>query len=97
MKPEQLLPDLEALATRVGVSVRYEGLAQSGVSNSGGLCKVRGEYWLIVDKKSTPSERVAILLDALARFDTASLDVAPKIEELLASRRATKSQTSATP
>ena len=92
MKPDQLIPILEEGAQRLGITVKYEGLAQSGISGSGGLCKVRGEWWLIVEKKSTPSERVAILVDALAGFETESLALPEKIEEMLARRRIAKAQ-----
>jgi hypothetical protein len=92
VKPDQLIPALEEGAQRLGITVKYEALAQSGISGSGGLCKVRGEWWLIVEKKATPSERVAILVDALAGFDTESLALPEKIEELLARRRIAKAQ-----
>jgi hypothetical protein len=88
VKPDQLIPALEESAVRLGVTVKYEALAQSGVSGSGGLCKVRGQWWLIVDKKATPSERVAILVDALSGFETESLGLPDKVEELLSRRRA---------
>ena len=88
MKPDLLIPLLEESAGRLDVTVKYEALAQSGVSGSGGLCKVRGQWWLIIDKKATPSERVAILVDALSGFATESLGLPEKIEELLSRRRA---------
>ncbi len=99
MKPDQLIPPLEQLAARLGITVRYEGLAQSGVSGTGGLCKVRGQHWLIIDKKSTPSERVAVLVDALAVFETAEaareLGLADKIEEMIVGRRAARAASAA--
>ncbi|HEY0715874.1 MAG TPA: hypothetical protein VGF45_24535 [Polyangia bacterium] len=97
MKPDQLIPILEELATRVGVTVKYEALAQSGVGGSGGLCKVRGAWWLLVDKKTTPSERVAILIDALTGFDTAAAGASEKVEEMISLRRVAKAQTAAAP
>jgi len=92
VKPDQLIPVLEDGAQRLGVTVKYEALAQSGISGSGGLCKVRGEWWLIVEKKATPSERVAILVDALTGFETESLALPEKLEEMLARRRIAKAQ-----
>jgi hypothetical protein len=97
VKPDQLLPVLEEAASRLAITVRYETLAQSGVSGTGGLCKVRGAWWLIVDKKATPSERVAILVDALAGFETAALELPEKVEELLGRRRAAKAAATAVP
>ncbi|HEY0709267.1 MAG TPA: hypothetical protein VGG33_20825 [Polyangia bacterium] len=95
MKPDQLVPTLEELATKVGVTVRYEALAASGVGGTGGLCKVRGAWWLLIDKKTTPSERVAILVDALTSFDTTGAGASDKIEELISLRRIAKGQTAA--
>jgi hypothetical protein len=92
VKPDQLLPILEDAALRLDITVKYEGLAQSGVSGSGGLCKVRGRWWLLVDKKATPSERVAILVDALASFDTEGLGLQDKVADLLTRRRAARTQ-----
>lgn len=89
IKAEQLTEALEAAATQLGVKVRYETLGASGVTGGGGLCKVRGEWWLIVDKKATPAERAGLLADALAGFDTAGLELSPKVREVLDARRAT--------
>ena len=88
MKPEQLTEALEQAASQLGVVVRYESLAASGVSSSGGLCKVRGEWWVMIDKKTPPADRAAILADALARFDTDALDLPRAAQEMLAMRRA---------
>ena len=87
MKPEQILEALEAAAKQLSVRVRYEALGASGISGAGGLCKVKGEWWLIVDRKATPSERVAMLADALATFDTEGLELPAKAREVIASRR----------
>jgi hypothetical protein len=88
MKPEQIVESLEKVAASLNVDVRYEALGPSGVTGGGGLCKVRGEWWLILDKKTTASERVILLADALARFDTDGFDLPAKAREALdASRR----------
>jgi hypothetical protein len=89
MKPEPMTEALESAARQLGVQVRYEALAPGGTAG-GGLCKVRGEWWVIVDKKSTPSERAAILVDALAGFEFQTLELAPKVREALEKRRATR-------
>ena len=91
MKPEQLTQAFERAAIELGVKVRYEALAPSGVSTGGGLCKVRGEWWVMIDKKTPPADRAVILADALARFDTDTLDLPPKAQEMLAFRRAARS------
>jgi hypothetical protein len=87
MKPEQLTEAFERAAGELGVKVRYEALGPSGLSTSGGLCKVRGEWWVMIDKKTPPADRAAILADALARFNTDTLELPPQAQEMLAYRR----------
>lgn len=86
MKPEVMLELLENAADQLGVRVSYESL-QSLVFHSGhgGLCKVKGEYRVIVDKKATAEERIVTLATALGTFDTSELELAPKVRELLRS------------
>jgi hypothetical protein len=86
MKPEQVLEALEDAAGKLGVEVRYEALAASGVSGGGGLCKVKGQWLVLIDKKATPAERVALLADALGAFDTSALELPAKAREALAQR-----------
>jgi len=87
MKPEILLELLEAAAEQLQVRVSYEPLQTSVVH--GGLCRVKGEYRIIVDKRASAEERVTTLAAALARvihqtkLDPATLDLAPKVREAL--------------
>jgi hypothetical protein len=90
MKPEQLTEALEAAAKQLGVTVKYEALAPTGVSGSGGLCKVKGAWWVIIDKKATPSERAAVLSDALSNFDTDAVFLPPKAREAVMQRKGPK-------
>lgn len=86
MKPEQVTEALEAAATQMGVRVRYDSLAP-GTGTGGGLCRVRGQWWVIIDKKTTPSERAAALTEAFAGLDTESVFLPPKIREAIQTRR----------
>ena len=88
MKAEQLTEIFETAAQQLGVKVRYENLAAAGPTGGGGLCKVKGEWWIIIDKKTAPSERASILCDALATMDTNGVSLPPKVRELLDHRRA---------
>ncbi|HLL23085.1 MAG TPA: hypothetical protein VK427_13185 [Kofleriaceae bacterium] len=81
MKPDVALELLHHVADLLKVRVSYESLASS-VGN-GGLCKVKGEYRIIVDKRASSEERVIMLATALASFDTAALGLAPKTRSLL--------------
>jgi hypothetical protein len=62
---QAMLEELEAVAARRAVKVSYESLATS--VGSGGLCRVRGEYRVIIDKRAQVGERVAALAQALSQ------------------------------
>jgi hypothetical protein len=81
MKPEVVLELLEKTADQLGIRVSYEALATTVMH--GGLCKVKGAYRIIVDKRATCEERVITLATALATFETSTLDIAPKVREVM--------------
>jgi len=87
MKPEVLLELLESAAERLTVRVSYEPLQTSVVH--GGLCRVKGEYRIIVDKRASAEERVTTLATALAQVakltqqDAVTLTLPPKVREVL--------------
>lgn len=86
MKPEVLLEQLETTAERLGVKVSYEQLAAS--VGHGGLCRVKGQYRVIIDKRATPQERVMTLGAALATVLPTSpvepRELPPKVRETIA-------------
>jgi hypothetical protein len=88
MKVQQQLEALERLAEALSVRVSYEPMTGL-VQGTGGLCRVRGQYRIIIDRRLKPPERVQILLDALRRFDTHPLDLEPELQQLLTPARAT--------
>lgn len=66
MKPEVLLEQLETAAETLAVKVSYEPILSS--IGHGGLCRVKGQYRVIIDKRATPQERVMTLAAALSRI-----------------------------
>lgn len=86
MKTEVLLEHLEAAAEALAVKVSYETLGVGGLSTAaghGGLCRVKGQYRVIIDKRATPAERVATLASSLSRFDTAELALKDAVRDTL--------------
>jgi hypothetical protein len=87
MKPEVLLELLESAAEQLKVRVSYETLQTSVVH--GGLCRVKGEYRIIVDKRASAEERATTLAAALAQMiqqtqlDLATLALPPKVRDVL--------------
>jgi hypothetical protein len=89
MKPEVVLELLEAAAEQLRVRVSYEPLQTTVVH--GGLCRVKGEYRIIVDKRASAEERVTTLATALVQVmklrpeaeGEAAVELSPKVLEVL--------------
>jgi len=96
MKPEQITEALEQAATALGIAVRYETMT-GDAAGGGGLCKLKGSWCVIIDRKTTPADRAATLIDALAGFDTDALYLPPKVREALAAKRTERVDASVTP
>jgi hypothetical protein len=83
MKSEVVLAELEAAAQQLGIRISYEPLQMKGLPSShGGLCRVKGTYRIIVDKRATTEERVATVAMALARLDNLAVELSNKGVEL---------------
>lgn len=83
MDDEYLLNELEELAGRLGIEVRYENLNSEESTGAGGLCRLKGKYVLIIHAPSTAKERARIVTEALKQFPMEDLYVKPVIRELL--------------
>lgn len=85
MKPEVMVELLESAAEQLGVRISYEALQTNLVQTGlrGGLCKLKGEWRLIVDKRASAEERVATIATSLARFDISELALPEKVRETL--------------
>jgi len=88
MKVQEQLEALERLAEAMSVRVSYEPMTGL-VAGTGGLCRVRGEYRIIIDRRLKPPERHQILLDALRRFDTSGFEMPGVLRDLLTPAQAT--------
>jgi len=84
MALQEQLAQLEQLARELEVRVSYEPMAGL-VQGVGGLCRVKGEYRIIVDRRLNPPERLAIVADALRRFEGRAESVQARVDAVLAS------------
>jgi hypothetical protein len=81
MKPDVMLQKLEEAATQMGVKVSYE--VMSVALGHGGLCRVKGEYRVIIDKRASTEERCVTLASALTRVDRTGIEVAAELIALI--------------
>jgi hypothetical protein len=81
VKIDETLKELEAIAEKKLIRVSYENIG--GELGAGGLCKVKGELRVIVDKRATDGEKVTVLAQALSRFPLDDVTVSEKTRELI--------------
>ena len=83
MNEEVLLYQLEELAEKLEILVRDENINVEESSSTGGLCRVEGEYVLLLNSKATVKEKIQVIVKALQQFDLSDIYVKPAIRELL--------------
>jgi len=81
MKLEPILEELEGAAAKLGVKVSYETLAET--VGGGGLCKVKGTYRVIIERRATVGEKVATLAKSLAHLGAEAVFLSPPARELV--------------
>jgi len=79
------LSELEQLAEKVDVDISYDTL--SGEGTAGGICKVKGRWRVIVDRRMSPTEKVSLLARCLARFDVEDHFVSPAVRQIIEQSR----------
>jgi hypothetical protein len=78
MTQEQLLKELEQLASHSGIGVRYE----KG-DFEGGFCVLRAERIIVVNKKLAPPKKAALLAQGLADIGIDEMYLKPAVREFI--------------
>ena len=78
-----LLNQLEELAGKLGIEIRYGNIAVEESHRTGGLCRVNGQYVLIIHSRLTVKEKIGIIIKTLKGFEMDDVYVIPVIRELL--------------
>ncbi|HXF99997.1 MAG TPA: hypothetical protein VNL69_04395 [Bacteroidota bacterium] len=78
MKHEEIVAELEDLARRLGVTVRYE----KG-DFEGGFCILREQKLVLVNKKLTPQRKASVLALAIQELGLDSVFVKPALRAFI--------------
>jgi hypothetical protein len=78
-----MVSQLEELAQRLGITVRYETLKGEGLARAGGFCRVNGRDMLIIHKQATQREKIGLLAQTLKRYDLTQVYILPSLRQLL--------------
>lgn len=95
-KTQAMVDELTEAATQLGIKVTFEKM--TGLcAGKGGLCRVEGEYRIIADRKSTPQERLDLLLTALCGFDLEGIYLSPRARQAIEQARVEERKSPAEP
>ena len=78
-----LLNQLEELAGKLGIEIRYGNIGGEESRRTGGLCRFNGKYLLIMHSRMTGKEKIGVIIKTLKGFETGDVYVIPVIRDLL--------------
>lgn len=82
MDDHAALSQLEGLADKLGILIRYEKIEDEWTGR-GGLCRIEGNHVLIIHSRATVKEKIQIMTEALRRFDIGDIYVKPALRAML--------------
>jgi len=77
-KTAKLLEELEGIASKLNIKLRYEVTKAKG-----GLCTVGGEMMFIIDRKASKEYKLLMLARTIKEFDLSDMYISPKLREFL--------------
>ena len=83
MDDETLLSELTALAGKLGIEIRCGNIGVEEAHRRGGLCRVQGQYFLIMHSRLTRREKIRVMTEALRGLAIEDVYLKPVIRELL--------------
>jgi hypothetical protein len=83
MEENRLLQELEEIAEKLSISVQYDDLMGMDFRTKGGLYNLRGKNVIIMDRKTTPRERIDLLVRVLRKFDLSPIFIKPYIRLII--------------
>ncbi|MCX5882903.1 MAG: hypothetical protein NTU74_14205 [Deltaproteobacteria bacterium] len=87
MKPEQIYQGLIDLADRLSIVVSEQKLSTENLKVKSGLCKIKGQFIMILDKQLSIHKKCAILATCLSDMPHDSIFIIPAVREFLAGHR----------
>ena len=94
MKESLVMKDLESLAEGLDIAVNSVNLRKYSYGIKSGLCRVNGDYRVILDKHLHLSEKIDVLVDALQEMEITTDDLDPHLQRLLRKKSLHQYQTS---
>lgn len=74
---------LEEAAQALGIEIRYETFKGETSMAAGGLCRLKGNYLIILNSRSGLGDRINAIASAINRFDLSTTYLRPGLREFL--------------
>ena len=78
-----LLTQLEELAYKLGIEVRYEDPSYEEFYLIGGLCSLRGKKYIFVNQKQSMEQQAKIIAKALRQFELDRIYIRPGVRDFI--------------
>jgi hypothetical protein len=88
MKQEELIQELHAAATQIGVTIRYER-----GDFEGGYCILREQKLLLINKRLMPTRKASVLATALYGIGLENVYLKPAVREFVEDEAARRMRT----
>jgi hypothetical protein len=92
LEADQLLAALETLAEQLKIPVSYASVATEEVPGRGGLCILRGERRIIIERTLGAREKARLLASGLAQFDLEDVFLLPAVRQAIERARLAQEQ-----
>jgi len=87
MQAQELLSKLEGLAEQRRIPVRYARVITEELTGRGGLCVLRGERRIIIERTLGCGEKARLLAEGLSHFELEGVYVLPAVREAIEEAR----------
>jgi len=87
MKPEQIYQELKNLAEKLEIKVSEQNLRKTGIHVNSGLCKIKGQKFIILDKNEKVFDKIEIIASILSEMPHEDIYIIPAVRELLNKKR----------
>jgi hypothetical protein len=78
MENQELLPELESIASQLGIKLRHE----KG-DFEGGYCVLKSERIIVINKKLSPSMRLSVLARGISEIGLNNIYVKPAVRNFI--------------
>jgi len=83
MNETMILQNLEAIAEKLDIEVKFENLRKKHIFSKGGMYRLKEDKAVVIDCNLNLSEKIDVLADALRQFDLEDIYMPPAVRKII--------------